>query len=69
MTEPIHVEAVNRDLEIALMSDGSTLPLLSHIDADGELCDAADAVVSVAGLEGFGWVTIKHSEFDATPTQ
>lgn len=61
------VQAINRDQAVALMDDGALVPITDWLDAFGEACKAADAVVAVAGpLPSGKWVSIDLSAFVPT---
>lgn len=64
MGETIVITAINLDQRIALLEDGSTIPLETLLDDEGdETDDIADAVVAVAPLPNGKWVTIAFSAF------
>lgn len=44
------VEAINRKLGVCLMVGGSTVPITTWLNDEGQECDAAEAVMAVAGL-------------------
>ena len=58
------IEVLDLDDRVAVMSDGSTLPLTDFFDDDGDDCEPWDAVVCVAGSDSFGWLTISLLEVD-----
>lgn len=62
------IEAVNRAQAIALLSDGTTLPVTNWFDSWGDECEPQEAVSCVAGQEGSDWWSIDLSQFASTPT-
>ena len=64
------VEAINRKLALCLMSGGSTVPITTWLNDDGQECDPDEAVMAVAGPAADGrWHTLDLSEFDEVETQ
>jgi len=57
------IEAVSLTRAEAVLADGSILPIVNWFDGDGDECDRGDAVVAVAGCDGFGWTTIDLDDF------
>lgn len=58
------VDAVNVGQGLAIMSDGSLIPIVGHIGADGEECDKHEAVFCIAGPDANGkWWALALSEY------
>jgi len=52
------------------MSDGKVLPITRFADADGdETDDPYEAVVCLAGEDGYGWLTIAIHPEDSSPME
>ena len=61
------VEAINIARGLALMSDGSFVPITNHIDANGDECEPEDAEHVVAGPDADGrWWLLVLKEYDGT---
>lgn len=55
----IVVEFANLTDGFVHLNDGTDLPIVRMLDADGEDCDDTfEAVAVVAGTDGFGWLAI-----------
>ena len=52
------VELINLDTLQVFMADGHVLPITHMFDCNGDDCDADEAVTILAGLEGYGFLTI-----------
>jgi len=65
----MNVVAVNRFNKIALMSDGTTIPISGFMDEEGEECDPDDAVTCWGQHPNESWWAIDLREFLAHPTQ
>ncbi len=64
-----HVEAVNRKLRLALLTDGQMIPVLSWF-LNGEDCDPFDAESCVCGPDDDGkWHCVDLSDFQEAKTQ
>lgn len=51
------VVGVSRDFKQAYMSDGAVIPITNLYDENGDDTDTwDDAVVFVAGADGYGWI-------------
>lgn len=60
----MEIELIDLEAEVAILSDGSTIPLTNFFDEDGDDCDPEDAVCCVAGNNDFGWLTISLADLD-----
>lgn len=58
------VVAVNCETRLVILDDGRTLPIVHFFDDFGDDCEPDDAIVLVAGHDGFGYVTIELDFFD-----
>lgn len=52
------VELINLDTLQVFMTDGRVLPITNMFDCNGDDCDADEAVCIVAGIQGYGFLTI-----------
>ena len=52
------VELINLDTREVFMADERVLPITHMFDCNGDDCDANEAVVIVAGIQGYGFLTI-----------
>lgn len=60
----MEVEAVNVGLGVALTSDGKTIPIVDHLDSNGDVCEKSDAVFILAGPDADGrWWNIVLEEY------
>lgn len=59
------IEAINRRLRIAVLSDGRHVPVTGWMDAAGEDCAPEAAVACVAGADGVGWWSVDLAGFGA----
>jgi len=57
--EEATVVAINCVSRQVLLEDGTMIPITNFFDEDGDDCDPDDAIVIVAGREGFGYLTIE----------
>ena len=57
--EEATVVAINCQSRLVLLEDGTTIPITNFFDEDGDDCDPDEAIVIVAGREGFGYLTIE----------
>ena len=60
---PADVEAVNIADRLALLTDGTVIPITNLIDDDGDDCEADAAVVAIAGQDGLGWWCIELADY------
>ena len=68
------VEAINRGRGIVLMTNGTTWPISTWLDDNGDECDEPDAVFAVVGpcrdeARPEFWVTLEISDFETTLNQ
>lgn len=62
------VDIINLRERYALMTDGKVLPITNFMNAGGEETDDPyEAVVCVAGEDGYGWLTIDIYPEDTHP--
>jgi len=66
-SDPQAIAYVDLGGMFVLLNSGDTLPITNMFDADGDECDAADAVSVVEGADGRGWwsVPLEFSEPEA----
>jgi hypothetical protein len=57
------VIGIHREKQLAMLEDGSLIPVTHWIDEDGDDCPADEAVVCVAGTDEGGWYTVDLSDF------
>lgn len=58
------VVAINCGLRQVLLDDGTMIPITNFFDEFGDDCEPDDALVVVAGNDGFGYLTIELFEDD-----
>lgn len=63
MTPDLHVVAVNRGRQVALLEDGTVIPVTLWFDQDSEECLPSDAMVCIAGSEALGFWVIDLEDF------
>jgi hypothetical protein len=64
------VDLIALDGGYVLMTDGKVLPITRLADADGdETDDPYEAVVCVAGEDGYGWLTIAIHPENSSPME
>jgi hypothetical protein len=64
------VAAVNVSKCIAVLEDGSLVPITNLFDAWGDECAPEDAVSAVAGPTQEGsWISLDLAEFEGAPLQ
>lgn len=60
----LEVDAINRKLGIAILSDGQEIPVTNWFDMDGNECDYADAVACACGPDFDGnWYAVALGSF------
>lgn len=60
----LEVDAINRAIGIAILSDGQHVPITNWIDADGDECGPADAVACACGPDIKGkWYAVNLGSF------
>lgn len=63
--DAVVIDAIHFGQRIAVLEDGSTLPLKTLLDSDGEETDSIeDAVSAVAPLPDGRWVVIEFGAFE-----
>ena len=65
MTEPYDVVAVNLAEGRVLTAGNDSLPIGRFLDASGDECDQADAVMVIAGRD-CTWVWVDLRDFEGT---
>lgn len=63
MTPDTEVIAVNRGRQVALLEDGTVIPITNWLDQDGEECPPSAAMVCIAGSEAMGFWVIDLEHF------
>ena len=56
------VELIDLDAREVVMEGGRVLPIANMFDSSGEDCDADEAAVIIAGVQGYGFLTIELEE-------
>lgn len=62
----IDVEAINVDDGKALLTDGSIVPITTHMNSTGNECGKDDAVVVVCGTSEKGFFAVEISNYETT---
>ena len=57
-SDPQAIAYVDLGGMFVLLNNGETLPITNMFDADGDECEAAEAVSIVAGIDGLGWWSV-----------
>lgn len=63
----IDVEALNRRLGCALMTDNGLAPVANWLDADGDECGFLDAAIAIVEYKG-EWFCVELQDFEPTPS-
>ena len=64
MSEPCwNVVAVNRDKGLAVVETGGEYPITKYLDANGDECAEAEAIMAIAGFD-YTWLWIDLRDFD-----
>lgn len=65
----INVQAINLSRRLALISDGSTVPVTNLLDADGDEAAAPEEAVGFVAGEGGTWFAGLLSDYEVAESQ